>query len=105
MRTLIALLVLAIGGFFWRRRHEKYLELESLKTEASSKESIANEKERQLKAVQAKIVPLRQAEEDFKKPDGSPEQLEKDVMALREALTAGSAKLESAEDDFLVAVN
>jgi hypothetical protein len=105
MRTLIFLLVLAVGGFFWHRRHEKYLLLESLQTEAKSKDALAADKEKQLKTWQAKVALLREGEAELNKPDGSPEQLEKDVLALRAELTAGAAKLESAEDDYLAVVN
>lgn len=105
MRTLILLLVLSVAGYFWHSRHEKYGTYEGLKLEAKTKENLANDKEKQLKALQEKIVPLRQGEAEMSKPDGSPEELEKAVLALRDALTAGAAKLESAEDDFLAAVN
>ena len=105
MRTLIILIIICIGGYFWRSRHEKFTEYESLTLEAKSKNSMAAEKEKQLKMLQDKIKPLREGEAELKKPGGSPEQLEKDVLELRSALTAGAAKLESAEDDFVAAVN
>lgn len=105
MRVLIILLILAASGYFWHSRHEKYLEFESLQTEIKTMEGRIVEQQKRIADLQAKVEPLRQGEADLKKPDSSPEQLEKDVLALRDGLTAGSAKLDSAEDDYIAAVN
>lgn len=104
MRFLIILLILAGGGWFWHSRSEKQKALESLEVDVKNAESFLVEKQRRIDALQKQLEPLRQGEAELKKPDGSPEQLEKDVLALRDALTAGAAKLDSAEDDYFAAV-
>jgi len=105
MRTLIVLLILAAGGYFWHTRHEKYQNLQALEVEARDRENRLQDKQKQIASMQAKLEPLRQGEAELKKPDGSPEQLQTDVLALREALNAGAAKLDTAEDEYLAAVN
>ena len=105
MRTLIILLVISVAGYFWHQRHQRYEEYTGLLGEAKTKKSVADDKERQLKNLQARIEPLKKAEAEFKQPGGSPEDLKKEVLEMRDYLTAGAAKLESAEDDYLAAVN
>jgi hypothetical protein len=105
MRILIVLLVLSTVGYFLHKRHEKYEELEALRTEAKTVDGLITERQKWIVDLKSKVEPLRQGEEELKKPDGSPEQLEKDVLALREALTTGAGKLDTAEDDYLAAVN
>ena len=105
MRTLIILLIISVAGYFWHQRHQRYETFTSLQTEAKTKKSMADDTEQRLKNVQARMEPLKKAEAEFKQPGGSPEDLKKQVLEMRDYLTAGAAKLESAEDDFLTAVN
>lgn len=104
MRALIILLILSGAGYWWHSRRERFQELEALKTELRTVESMVADKQKQVVSMNAKLTPLREGQAALTAPDGAPEQLEKDVIALRDALIAGAAQLDTAEDDFLAAV-
>jgi len=104
MRTLVILLLLAGAGYWWHSRRERYQELESLKVEARAVEGMIADKQKLIASLLEKVQPLRDGQAVLSSAEGSPEQLLTDVQALREAMTAGAALLDTAEDDFAAAV-
>ena len=105
MRTLIILLILAGSGYWWNSRRERFKELEALRSSIKHAESRIVEREKDKVKLIASLEPLRAGRNDLTSPEGSPEQLEKDVAALKESLKESTSQLEAAESEFLSALN
>ncbi len=104
MRTLIFLLLLAGAGYWWHSRRERYQQLEALQVELKAVEGMVAEKKKLAKSLTEKVQPLREGQAALAAPDGSPEKLQEEVAALRDAMTSGAAQLDAAEDEFAAAV-
>ena len=105
MRTLIILLIISGSGYWWHTRRERFKELEALETSIrNSKRRIAERESDHARLTQS-LEPLRKGQQDLTSPQGSPEQLEKDVEALKEGLKASTVQLEAADAEFMTALN
>jgi chromosome segregation ATPase len=104
MRALVILLMLAGAGYWWHNRRERYQQLESLQMELKAVEGMIAEKKKLADSLTGKVIPLREGQAAITAEDGSPDKLQEEVAALREAMTTGAAQLDAAEDDFAAAV-
>jgi hypothetical protein len=104
MRALVILLMLAGAGYWWHNRRERYQQLESLQMELKAVEGMVAEKKKLATSLTGKVIPLREGQAAITAEDGSPDKLQEEVAALREAMTTGAAQLDAAEDDFAAAV-
>src|SRR5688572_5647228 len=100
MRTLIILLVLSGCGYWWHTRRERFKELESNLSSIKNTERRIAERQKEVAKLTESLEPLRKGQQDLTSPQGSPEQLEKDVEALKEGLKESTAQLEAADAEF-----
>ncbi len=105
MRTLIILLILSLSGYLWHTRRERSRELESLQSSLKNSERRIAERQKDHDKLIESLTPLRTAEEELATPEGSPDQLEKDVESLKDGLKETTVKLEAAEAEFVTALN
>ncbi len=105
MRTLIILLILSFSGYLWHTRNERSRELESLQSSLKNSERRIAERQKDHDKLIESLTPLRKAEEELATPEGSPDQLEKDVESLKDGLKETTVKLEAAEAEFVTALN
>lgn len=105
MRFLIILLILAGAGYWWHYRHERFKEFDGLQTSLQSTERLIAERQKDVDRVQKTLEPLRKGHQETQGPGNSEEQLEQEIDALKEALKASAAQLDTSEAEFLAAVN
>ena len=105
MRTLIILLILSGSGYWWHTRRERFKEWEILESSIKNSKRRIAERENDQAKLTASLEPLRKGHQHLTSPQGSPEQLEIDVEALKESLKESTAQLEAADTDFMSALN
>lgn len=104
MRTLIALLILSGLGYVWNSRRERFNEFQGVQTAIKSNEQDIAARTKEKALVMDRLRPLREAKSETQAPDSSPEQLEKEIEALKEGIKAASAQLDTSEAEYLTAV-
>lgn len=104
MRTLIILLILSVSGYLWHTRRERFKEFESMEASLKGTERRIAERQKDQAKLLESLTPLRKGQAELTAPQGSPEQLEKDVETLKEGLKETTAKLEAAEAEFTAAL-
>ncbi len=105
MRALVILLILAVSGYWWHTRRERYTEYEAVQGSIKATERRIAEREKEIAKLLERIEPLRKSREAISKPEGSPELLEKEVETLKEGLKDSTAKLDAAETEFITALH
>jgi hypothetical protein len=104
MRTLIFLLILSGLGYVWNSRRERFNEYEGVQTAIKSNEQDISARIKEKALVMDRLRPLREAKSETQAPDGSPEQLEKDIEALKEGIKTATAELDTKEAEYLTVV-
>ncbi len=104
MRTLIALLILAVFGYFWNNQRERFNEWEALASGIKVTEDNITRKEKEKEIVLGRLKPLKEKKENHSDPDDDPAKLEKDIEGLKEAIKNGTTELDAAEADYQAAV-
>lgn len=105
MRTLVFLLILSAGGYWWHYRNERSKQLDAYESDLKGAEVLITDKQRDIDNVRKKLEPLRKNRKDTEAPGGSPESLEEEIAALKAELDKTSIRLDAAQADFEAAMN